>query len=143
MNAKEFFFRLGKALYRLDYIYAELAKNKELSSSELWVLYALNDGSIHTQIEISRDWDLPKTTVNTVISNFQKRGFVELVHIEGTRRKMAINLTENGKKFADEALKDIYELEKQVFERLDSKDYLIIETLEKMPSIYKSIMKRN
>lgn len=71
-------------------------------------MYALNDGNSHTQIEISNDWELPKTTVNTVIKEIQKNGYVDLIPIKGKRREMSIVLTENGKKYADRVLADLY-----------------------------------
>ena len=85
MNSRKFFYDFGKALYHVDSFYDEFAKQSNVSSSLLWVLYALNDGNSHTQIEISNDWELPKTTVNTVIKDIQKEGYVELVPIKGKR----------------------------------------------------------
>ena len=38
-------------------------------------------GNSHTQIEISNDRELPKTTVNTVIKEIQKNGYVDLIPI--------------------------------------------------------------
>ena len=66
MNSREFFYDFGRALYHVDSFYDEFAKQSNVSSALLWVLYALGDGNPHTQIEISNDWELPKTTVNTI-----------------------------------------------------------------------------
>ena len=97
MNSRKFFYDFGRALYHVDSFYDDFAKQSNVSSALLWVLYALNDGNSHTQIEISTDWELPKTTVNTVIKEIQKDGYVELVPIKGKRREMSIILTESGK----------------------------------------------
>ena len=75
MNSRSFFYDFGRALYHVDSFYDEFAKQSNVSSALLWVLYALNDGNSHTQIEISNDWELPKTTVNTVIKEIQKNGY--------------------------------------------------------------------
>ncbi len=96
MNSRSFFYDFGRALYHVDSFYDEFAKQSNVSSALLWVLYALNDGNSHTQIEISNDWELPKTTVNTVIKEIQKNGYVDLIPIKGKRREMSIVLTENG-----------------------------------------------
>ena len=77
MNSRSFFYDFGRALYHVDSFYDEFAKQSNVSSALLWVLYALNDGNSHTQIEISNDWELPKTTVNTVIKEIQKNGYVD------------------------------------------------------------------
>ena len=132
MNSRQFFLDFGRALYHVDSFYDEFAKHSNVSPALLWVLYALNDGKSHTQIEISIDWELPKTTVNTVIKELQKDGQVELVPIKGKRREMSIVLTESGKKFADDVLADLYKIEAVVFETLSTEEQRIVATLEKM-----------
>lgn len=132
MNSRKFFYDFGRALYHVDSFYDEFAKQSNVSSSLLWVLYALNDGNSHTQIEISNDWELPKTTVNTVIKDIQKEGYVELVPIKGKRREMSIVLTESGKAFADNVLSDLYRKEEEVFKLLSPKEQEIVMVLEKL-----------
>ena len=132
MNSKRFFYDFGKAIYHVDSYYNEFAKKSNVSPALLWVLYALNDGNPHTQIEISNDWELPKTTVNTVIKEIQKDGYVELVPIKGKRREMSIVLTESGKKFADDVLSDLYKIEAEVFKALSTEEQRIVAVLEKL-----------
>lgn len=95
-------------------------------------MYSLNDGNPHTQIEISNDWELPKTTVNTVIKDIQKDGYVELVPIKEKRREMSIILTESGKAFADNVLSNLYKKEAEVFKSLSSEEQEIVMVLEKL-----------
>ena len=132
MNSRTFFYDFGRALYHVDSYYDEFAKQSNVSSALLWVLYALNDGKPHTQIEISNDWELPKTTVNTVIKEIQKDGHVELVPIKGKRREMSIVLTESGKKYADDVLSDLYKKEAEVFKTLSKEEREIVVILEKL-----------
>lgn len=132
MNSRSFFYDFGKALYCMDSLYDEFAKQSNVSSALLWVMYALNDGKPHTQIEISNDWQLPKTTVNTVIKEIQQSGYVELVPIKGKRREMSIVLTESGKKYADSILSEIYKREAVVYKSLASEEREIVAVLEKM-----------
>ena len=132
MKSREFFYDFGRALYHVDSFYDEFAKQSNVSSALLWVLYALNDGNPHTQIEISNDWELPKTTVNTVIKEIQKDGYALLVPIKGKRREMSIVLTESGKKFADNVLSDLYKKEAEVFKSLSSEEQEIVKVLGKL-----------
>ena len=132
MNSRKFFYDFGRALYRVDSCYDEFAKQSNVSSALLWVLYALNDGKSHTQIEISNDWKLPKTTVNTVIKDIQKDGYVELVPIKGKRREMSIVLTESGKAFADNVLSDLYKKEAKAFKSLSSEEREIVMVMDKL-----------
>ena len=131
-HLREFFYDFGRALYHVDSFYDEFAKQSNVSSALLWVLYALNDGNPHTQIEISNDWELPKTTGKTVIKDIQKDGYVELVPIKGKRREMSIVLTANGKKFADNVLSDLYKKEAEAYKTLTSEEQEIIMVLEKL-----------
>lgn len=132
MSSKKFFYDFGKALYHVDSFYDEFAKQSNVSSALLWVLYALNDGNSHTQIEISTDWELPKTTVNTVIKELEQSGYVELIPIKGKRREMSIVLTESGKEYADNLLSDLYKKEAEVYKSLNSEECKIVDILEKI-----------
>ena len=132
MDSRSFFYNFGRALYHVDSFYDEFAKKSNISSALLWVLYALNDGNPHTQIEISNDWELPKTTVNTVIKDIQKDGYVELVPIKGKRREMSIVLTESGKKYADSVLSELYKKESEVYKSLSREERKIVDTLENL-----------
>ena len=132
MNAKSFFYDFGRALYHVDSFYDEFAKKSNVSSALLWVLYALNDGNSHTQIEISNDWELPKTTVNTVIKEIQQNGYVELIPIKGKRREMSIVLTKSGKNYADSILSDLYKKEAEVYKTLRSEEYEVVDLLERI-----------
>ncbi len=132
MNSRSFFYDFGRALYRGDSFYDEFAKQCNVSSALLWVMYALNDGKPHTQIKISNDWELPKTTVNTVIKDIQKSGYIELIPIKGKRREMSIILTESGKDFADHMLSDLYKKEADVYKTLSMEEKEIVAVLEKL-----------
>lgn len=133
MDAKQFFYDFGKAIYHVDAVYEDFAKDCGVTSPTLlWILYALNDGKEHTQREICVDWDLPKSTVNTVMTELKKNGYVELVPIKGKRREMTIVLTESGRSYAASLLAAIYEKEAVAFQKLDEADRQVILTLEKI-----------
>lgn len=132
MNSRSFFYDFGRAIYHVDSFYDEFAKQSNVSSALLWVLYALNDGNSHTQIEISTDWELPKTTVNTVIKELEQSGYVELIPIKGKRREMSIVLTAHGKEYADNVLSGLYKKEAEVYKTLSSEEHEIVAMLEKI-----------
>ncbi|MCQ2516939.1 MAG: MarR family transcriptional regulator [Saccharofermentans sp.] len=132
MYSKSFFYDFGKAIYHVDSFYTEFAKQSNVSSALLWVLYALNDGKPHTQIEVSNDWKLPKTTVNTVVKELEQNGYVELIAIKGKRREMSIVLTKEGEEYADSLLAQLYKKEAEVFKALTQDDKEVIKVLEKI-----------
>lgn len=119
--SKEFFYRFGKLIYKIDYFYAEVAKKSGVKPNLMWILYALNDGESHSQKEISISWDIPITTINTIVKELNDDGYVDLIHIPGKRREMNIILTEKGKDYSKNILNDIYEMEEKVFKALGEK----------------------
>ena len=135
MDSKRFFYDFGKALYHVDAFYDDFAKKSNLAPTLLWILYALNDGSDHTQREICEDWALPKSTVNTIVMDLKAKGFIELTPIKGKRREMTIVLTDAGKDYADGGRKELYVIEKNVFEKMNLKKSVIVEELEKITDL--------
>ena len=69
------------------------------------LLYALDDGRPHTQKEICEEWLIPKTTLNTIVRECVKSGY--LVLQPGSREK-EIRLTEQGKAYAASVLNRVY-----------------------------------
>ena len=114
----EFFYKFGKLIYKIDYFYAEVAKKSGVKPNLMWILYALNDGKSHSQKEISISWDIPITTINTIVKELIDDGYVELIHIPGKRREMNIILTDKGKSYSKNILSDIYKMEDDVFKLL-------------------------
>lgn len=74
-------------LYEIDGFYFDIAKESDVKPNLMWVLYALNDGKPHSQKEISRSWDLPLTTINTIVLELKKEGMVEMVSIPKKKRE--------------------------------------------------------
>lgn len=132
MDSKNFFLSFGKSLYHVDSIYDNIAKNGNVSPTLLWILYALNDGKTHTQKDVCFDWSLPKSTVNTLIGELKSKNYVVLIPVKGTRREMTITLTTKGKEYADGVLKEIYEKEARVFEKLGFDSDKFIENMKKL-----------
>ena len=54
----------------------------------LWLLSALNDGEGHTQKQICWDWGFPKTTVNTLIKELEKGGYLVRKRVRGADGRM-------------------------------------------------------
>ena len=134
MNARTFFYEFGREFYKIDAYYAQFAKKSGVPPRLLWVLYALNDGEVHTQKEICDTWILPRTTVNTVVKELKEQGYVILTPIKGKKREMNVVLTDAGKVYANEKLKRLYEIEDRVFQQLTETDRQVIEHLKMLVS---------
>lgn len=116
-----FFQKFGKLLYRLDNFYNEFAKKSGVKPNLMWILYALDDGMPHSQKEISTSWDIPITTINTIVKELINDGYVELSHIKGKRREMNIILTKKGVLYSKEILSDLYKIEDSVYKTLNER----------------------
>ena len=79
----------------------------------LWLLYALDDGKPHSQSKICDEWLFPRTTINTIIRECRDNGLVILEATPGQKREKRIYLTEKGKEYARQTLRQVYEAEEE------------------------------
>ena len=99
------------ALNRINCCYAVCAQTSDLKENELMILYALADGVPYSQKQICDEWGIPRTTVNTIIKDWEKKGLVFLSSIPGKRREMNILLTKAGQELANSVLSKVFEME--------------------------------
>ena len=110
--------RLVIAINNLDKVYTANTPKIGRQSSELWLMYALNDGKPHSQMQICDEWGLPRTTLNTVTKKCEAAGYLTLMPIPGKRRERQICLTEKGKAYANQLLDAIYRAEDHAMEEI-------------------------
>lgn len=128
MNERDFFYRLGKAIYQIDNTYEKYGAKATINAPNLlWILYALNDGNEHSQRQICDDWAIPRSTANTIIKDLEKRDYIVLKAIQGKRRELSISLTSTGKEYANKLLKRLYEKEKEIYQTLKNAETFIKE----------------
>lgn len=137
MNSKIFFSLFGKSLYHIDAAYNKIAKRENVSPTLLWIMYAINDDGYHTQREICEDWDLPKSTVNTIIISLKDEGYLDLIPIKGKKREMQISLTESGKEYANKITKDVYNLEAKIYSKLSFEKNNFLDNLKEIEVLLK------
>lgn len=109
--------RLNRALFNIDEAYLLSYNKKRVSNAELCVMYALDDGQLHSQKEISEEWLLPKTSVNTIVKRWEKEGYLTMVAIPGKRREMQIVLTDAGREYAKGFLAFVYKAEEKALKK--------------------------
>lgn len=131
MDERRFFQELGKQIYRMDAMYAQYAKRLKLKNARLlWVLYALDDGTNHSQKEIAENWNMPKSSVNAVVSELYEEGYITFLPIQGQKRELWIRLTPDGEAYAHNMLKDLYKIEKRAFEKMTPETMSTLSSLE-------------
>ena len=96
--------RLTTALFKIDEVYFANAQKNATKESELCLMYALDDGGPHSQRQIAEEWLIPKTTLNTIVKQWEREGLLTLSSMPGKRREMRVSLTEAGRACAKRSL---------------------------------------
>ena len=104
------------SLTNIDTTYSVFTTKIGSQSTELWIMYALDDGNPHSQKQICDVWGFPRTTLNTIIKKYEAAGYLTLCLIPGKRREMQICLTEKGKAYAKKILDVVYRAENRAME---------------------------
>ena len=108
--------RIMLATNKIDGVYYLFGKKCGINENTLAFLYALADGKPHSQKEISDEWIIPRTTINSIVKTMLARGSIQFCSEHHTKEK-AIVLTETGKEYADTYLTDIYLAEEKAISR--------------------------
>lgn len=102
-----------------NYVYEEWAKAHGVSVNSLLVLSAIYEGMENcTQKKISQRWRIPKQTVNAVLKDYKRKGYVELFPMQEDERNKRIQFTPEGKKYADEIISRLRNVEMFVSEEM-------------------------
>lgn len=111
---------INQRIKELNSLYHIAAVKSDITDGEISVWSALleSDGE-YSQQDISDKLFLPKQTVNSIISNLVKKGFVYLEHVSGTRNRKVICLTEEGKEFGESQVRWIFQAEEKALEKTD------------------------
>ena len=100
-------------------MYEEWSKEQGLSSNGVLLLYSFHEGDGScTQKMLSEKWCIPKQTVNTILKEFEKKGYVEMVSMPDDKRNKRICLTEEGKLYAADIVTKLHERESYVIAQM-------------------------
>lgn len=124
---------LNQQIKELSGIYHQAAVRLGISDNEFWVWYTVFVmGEEYSQQDICEIWSLPKQTVNSVVMNMVKRGFIKLEVVPGTRNRKLLRLTDNGKSYGEAVVRPIFEAEYRTIARLTEEErQLCISLLNK------------
>lgn len=109
-NERDTIRRLMIAVNKIDGLYYMAAKKCAIKDNTLTLLYALDDGRPHSQKQICEEWFIPKTTLNTIVKECSRSGYITLIHEEHSKEKV-VSITENGREYAHEMLQGLYRAE--------------------------------
>lgn len=121
--------RIILATNKIDGAYYYFAKCLGINENTLAFLYALDDGRPHSQKEISDEWLIPRTTINTIVKSLVAAGYITFDPEQHTKEKTII-LTESGRNYTDNLLKALYAGE----------EHAIKDTLQRFPPEFVSAL---
>lgn len=97
----------------LDRLYFRALRSLGTRDNAFFLLYALSDGNVYSQKMISEKWFISRTTLNTIVKEYAREGYLEL--ISRGRKEKDIVLTEKGREFAESILHPIFNAEEKAF----------------------------
>ena len=102
--------------------YEEYARSVGLSFTSISILSVIHYSKNCTQKKISEVCFLPKQTVNGVIRQFYKDGWIRMQEIEEDRRNKSIHFTEKGQREADRIMKRVRDSERAAMTSLTEEE---------------------
>lgn len=105
-------------------IYQQIMQNAGMPEIPYRILYAVCE-EMHdwSQIDICREWNYAKQSVNTAISKLIKMGYVCLLQDKKVQRnRKIIKLTEHGEEFCDQWVRPVLEADKKAFSSLSEEE---------------------
>lgn len=122
-NYKDALEIINQQIKVLASIYHGAAAKFGVSDSEFWVWYALLvlEGE-YSQQDICEMWSLPKQTVNSVVSNLIKKGYVSLKAVRGARNRKVICLSEQGEEYGRKIVMKIHNAELRTIDRMTEEE---------------------
>nr|WP_260337754.1 helix-turn-helix domain-containing protein [Pasteurella testudinis] len=102
-----------------NHLYEEWSKLQGLSFNSVMVLYFIRENTEHcTQKMISQKWLIPKQTVNMILKDLEKRGFILLVPLPSDKRNKHIQFTRAGEEYAESIVSELRKKELFAMERI-------------------------
>lgn len=118
--------RMMIAVNRIDELYYRALRTLGIKDNTFVLFYAISDGKSYSQKQICDEWLIPRTTLNTVVRQCVKDGYVEL--ISSGHKEKKIVLTDKGKILAKKILSPIFEAEENAIKPFEETS--LVEQLE-------------
>ena len=109
---------ITSAVDRTDYLYEKWAKKQGVNNYVSRIMYMLYLSGVNRQKEMVENYGMPKQTVNTVITELQKKGYIILIPDENDKRSKIIKLTQEGINYANKIVTPLLDCE-DVYKRQD------------------------
>ena len=120
MNLRQQLEIITACICRVTELYGDWARQRGMSYNLLMTLYAISQNQPCTQRQIAREWMIPKQTVNTIVKDLERQGFVSFASGRDQKEKL-VRFTPDGQTYAAGILEELYQMEDRVMERMGPK----------------------
>lgn len=114
MQTYQLFQQLGASISKVENAYKKWSEKENLNLCTLKIYYTLSTIESMTQKQFSEAFNIPKTSVNKVITELKNNHSIYLNTNNKDKRSKIITLTEEGKECALSTLQPLFEIEEQV-----------------------------
>ena len=137
MNFKSELRQLFDIMNETDKMYNVLAKKVDLNCNQLIILYYLRTHKNVTQKDIASDMLVPKQTINSILNNWIKDGFI-IFQNESSKKNKIILLSEEGEEVLGVKIDYIMDRENLILSKFSQSE---VEALVSSNLEYLKIMK--
>lgn len=142
METYQLFQQLSISICEIENAYQTWAESEGISVCSLKIYYTLITSGTMTQKQFCEAFNIPKTSVNKVITELKNNGSIFLETNPEDKRSKLITLTEEGKTCALSSLQPLFEIEETVKKKFGEKQLSeLIELLDGFSEMLKNEMK--
>lgn len=120
------FDKLVELAAQLSSIYANVAKQHQLTLNELHFLYSIGRYGATSPTAIGDKWSLPKQTVTSVCKQLDQKGFLIFMPDANDKRSKLIALSASGKVFIEPIIARLTEAELQVSQQFGMEKFEVL-----------------
>lgn len=111
---------INQRIKELNALYHAAALKTGVSDGEVCVWSVLlSSDEEYSQRDLAELLSLPTQTVNSIVSNMVKKGYVTLAHVPGTRNKKTVHLTDAGREHGKREIAWIFNAERDAIGKSD------------------------
>lgn len=130
---------ITSAVDRTDYLYEKWAKKLGVNNYVSRIMYL---SEVNRQKEMVENYGMPKQTVNTVITELQKKGYIILIPDENDKRSKIIKLTQEGINYANKIVTPLLDCEIRVLKKMGTQRVeMLIDTMNQYADLLETEMK--
>ncbi|ULQ60991.1 MarR family transcriptional regulator [Brucepastera parasyntrophica] len=109
---------INSATSRINGLYGKWAQKRKVNHYAMDILYLLLTEGPLTQKKFREEFEIPKQSVNNVITSLKNAGYIILEASPEDRREKIILLTKKGLRYSEKLLAPLFEIEEAVIRRM-------------------------